>query len=69
MTEYLVLIPGDEAAWAAATEEDRQQVYARHEEFAELLAERGHKFLDGAELADSKEAKTRAQRGDGSRRR
>jgi hypothetical protein len=58
MTEYLVLIPGDETAWKSATQEHRQEVYGLHEQFSKLLAERGHKVLGGAELADSSEART-----------
>lgn len=57
MTEYAVLIPGDEATWAAATEEQRSAMYARHSRFAELLAERGHRVTGGAELAPSASAK------------
>lgn len=50
MTEYLLLIPSDEAAWERATDEEKQRMYDKHREFGELLAERGHKFLNGAEL-------------------
>ena len=57
MTEYVVLLPGDEAFWAAATEEQRQATYAQHREFAKLLEERGHRVTGGAELAHSREAK------------
>jgi len=57
MTQYVVLLPGDEAAWAAASEETRQATYAQHHEFAKLLEERGHRMTGGAELADSNEAK------------
>ena len=57
MTQYVVLLPGDEAAWAAAPEEQRQATYARHAEFARLLEERGHRVTGGAELAHSREAK------------
>ena len=57
MTEYAVLLPGDEDAWAAATEDQRAATYARHGEFARLLAERGHRVTGGSELAHSREAK------------
>ena len=57
MTTYVVLLPGDEAAWESASEEDRSAMYARHGEFARLLAERGHKITGGAELTHSREAK------------
>jgi hypothetical protein len=57
MTEYVVLLPGNESAWASATEEQVAQMYARHGEFARLLAERGHKVVGGNELTHSGEAK------------
>jgi hypothetical protein len=50
MTEYAVLIPADEAAWARASAEEKSRMYAVHQEFAELLAARGHKVTGGAEL-------------------
>lgn len=49
-TEYVVLIHGDESAWAEASEEERTATYGRHEEFARLLEERGHSITGGAEL-------------------
>ena len=64
MTEYIVLIPGNEAEWAKADEADRTRVYGMHQKFAEALAERGHKVVAGAELAASSEAKT-VRRGGG----
>ncbi len=57
MTEYAVLIPGDEAAWAAATDADKHAMYGRHRDFAAKLAERGHKVTGGAELTHSAGAK------------
>ncbi len=57
MTEYVVLLPGDEAAWEAASAEDKAATYARHSEFAEALAARGHKDTGGAELTHSSQAK------------
>jgi hypothetical protein len=66
MTEYVVLLPGDEAAWEAAPEERRQATYARHQEFAKLLEERGHRVTGGAELAHSREAKVLRTASDGS---
>ena len=56
MTEYVVLIPGNEDAWNAASAEDKQAMYAKHQEFSELLAERGHKITGGHELTPSKTA-------------
>ena len=58
MTTYVVLLPGDEAVWEAATEEERSSIYAKHGEFARLLAERGHTITAGAELTPSAGAKS-----------
>jgi hypothetical protein len=58
MTEYIVLLPGDEAAWEAATEEQRQATFQKHHEFGKLLEERGLRVTGGSELAHSREAKT-----------
>jgi hypothetical protein len=57
MTEYAILLPGDESRWAAATDEQRTATYARHGEFAAALAARGHTITGGAELTHSKDAK------------
>jgi hypothetical protein len=57
MTEYVILLPGDEATWEQTGPEDRAAVYARHEEFARTLASRGHKVTGGAELTHSRSAK------------
>lgn len=57
MTSYVVLLPGDETYWADATSEERQATYARHQEFAEALAARGHTITGGAELTHSREAR------------
>src|SRR5688572_14265917 len=57
MTQYAVLLPGDESAWENATEEQRSETYARHGEFARLLGERGHKITGGSELTHSREAR------------
>ncbi|PJJ71937.1 hypothetical protein CLV46_1496 [Diaminobutyricimonas aerilata] len=65
MTTYAVLLPGDEAVWEAATREEREQTYARHAEFARLLAERGHRMTGGAELTHSRTAKVVRSTGDG----
>ena len=58
MTEYIVLLPGNETEWAKADEAERARVYGKHQEFAAALAERGHKVTGGAELAKSEEART-----------
>lgn len=63
-TTYAVLLPGDERPWAQADDQTRARVYARHEEFARLLHERGHRVVGGAELAPSSTARTvRGERG------
>ena len=53
MTEYAILLPGDEAQWANATPDHIAAMYAKHGEFAAKLAERGHKMTGGAELSNS----------------
>ncbi len=64
MTEYVVLLPGDESRWEQADTETRKRVYAVHEEFTRLLAERGHTVTGGAELEHSRRARVvRGQRG------
>ncbi len=57
MTQYVVLLPGDEARWQSATSDERAVVYARHERFMQLLHERGHRVVGGAELTHSSQAK------------
>jgi len=58
MTEYIVLIPDNEADWSMADEAEKQRIYGKHQEFAEALAQRGHKITAGAELTHSREART-----------
>jgi hypothetical protein len=58
MTQYAILLPGDESTWERATAEERAAVYALHGDFARVLAERGHRITGGAELAHSRDAKT-----------
>ncbi|MGH3348492.1 MAG: YciI family protein [Nocardioides sp.] len=58
MTDYVILLPGDESTWEAADEATRTAVYARHTEFARALEERGHTVTGGAELAHSSTART-----------
>lgn len=57
MTQYLVLLPGDESAWERSSPERRAAVYARHEEFAKQLAANGHTMVGGAQLTHSRETK------------
>ena len=57
MSRYMLLIPGDEKAWEATAQEKKELVYQAHADFAKLLADRGHTFVTGAELAPSSEAR------------
>ncbi len=56
MTTYVILLPGDEDSWEAATPEHRATVYAEHERFSRTLEQRGHAVVGGAELAHAREA-------------
>jgi hypothetical protein len=57
MTEYVVLLPGDESQWEQTSQADKEAMYAIHSEFAKALEERGHKVTGGSELAHSREAR------------
>ena len=57
MSRYMVLIPADEAAWQATIQDEKERVLQAHTEFAKLLADRGHTFVAGAELAPSREGR------------
>jgi hypothetical protein len=57
MTEYVVLLPGDESKWDATPQADKEAVYAIHRRFAQALEERGMKVTGGSELASSGQAK------------
>jgi len=57
MAKYVVLIPADESAWEATPQAEREQTYHAHQEFGKLLAERGHTFVEGAELVPSTQAR------------
>ena len=61
MTTYVILLPGDEDAWAATSAEAKQQGYAVHDQFANALAARGHAIVGGAELQHSRTARTLRQ--------
>ena len=65
MSKYIVLIPDNETEWAATDEAEKQRIYGLHAEFAEALAERGHKVLSSAQLVDSSHARTVRQGVDG----
>ena len=57
MAKYVVLIPGNETAWEALPQAEKERVFGGHAEFAELLAQRGHTFVEGAELVPSAQAR------------
>ena len=58
MAEYLLLIVGDEAGYAALTEEQGKAMYAGHSAFMEDLNKAGVKIVAGAELEPSGGART-----------
>ena len=65
MTTYVVLLTGDEAACEHMSAEERAGVFAKHEEFARLLTERGHELVGGEELTPSTATKTIVSSGTG----
>ena len=65
MTEYVVLLSADENIWDSATEQQRVEMFARHEEFSRLLAERGHTVTGGAELTHSRQTRRVRRDADG----
>jgi len=64
MTEYAVLIPGDESVWENMTPEQRAGTGAAHQKFVKALEERGHKVTGGAELTRARTARTLRRTGD-----
>ncbi|HEY0645167.1 MAG TPA: YciI family protein [Nocardioides sp.] len=59
MTDYVVLLIGDnERWWSGITEEERSAAMAAHEKFSAQLAERGHTVTGGAELHRASQART-----------
>jgi hypothetical protein len=66
MTTYVVLLPGDETAWENASPEEQAAVFAKHEEFSQALAARGHTVTGGEELTHSRTTKKVARETDGS---
>jgi hypothetical protein len=58
--KYLALIYGDEGAWDALSEEERQQMYERYRAFS---AENEGKIVGGAETAPTRTATTVRVRG------
>jgi hypothetical protein len=65
MTDYVVLLPGDESRWEAASEEEKAATYEKHGEFSRLLEERGHRVTGGSELTHSRTAKVVRRTPDG----
>ena len=65
MTEYVILLPGDESVWEGTSQADKEAMYAIHRQFAQALEERGHKVTGGSELANSREAKVLRTDADG----
>ena len=63
MTQYIVLLPADEARYGTASPEERADLTAAHGEFVQLLAERGHKLSGGAQLTPA--SQSRVVRGGG----
>lgn len=64
MTEYILLIPDSDAAWAALSADERQAVLAQHRAFSDALDQRGHRVVGGAQLAPAAQALT-VRHGDG----
>ena len=56
MTQYLVLLPSPEPRYATATPEELQELNQAHNDFVELIGQRGHKMVGGAQLAPSSQA-------------
>ena len=57
MTDYAILLPGDDTTYFEGTDEHRAATHARHVEFAAALAARGHTITGGAQLTAAKETK------------
>lgn len=66
MARYLILLPGDEDAWAAMSPADRAQGYAAHERFGADLDAGGHRIITAAELTHSRETTLLRAAADGS---
>ena len=54
MTEYAVLLPGDESVWESRPPRSGPRPTPAHEEFSKALEARGHKITGGAELTHSR---------------
>ena len=58
MAEYMILIFEDESAYATATPDVLQQVMEAHGRFAEQVAEKGGKIVEGRALQPTSTATT-----------
>lgn len=58
MTQYAILLPGNEDDWSGASPAEREATYERHREFMQVLGARGHTITGGAELSHSRDGKT-----------
>jgi hypothetical protein len=58
MAEYLLLIVGDEAGYAALTDEQSKAIYAEHFAFMDDLRAAGVRLVSSAELEPSATART-----------
>jgi hypothetical protein len=58
MTEYMVLIVGDDSWWSSKSLQERKDGYAEYARFGEELGRRGHKVVGGAELHSASEARS-----------
>jgi hypothetical protein len=61
--QYALLLYGDEKVWEAADQQERRDIYARHERFLRLLQERDA-LRGGAELAPTSAATTLRRQGE-----
>lgn len=66
MARYLILLPGDEDAWAAMSPSERAGGYAAHERFGADLTAGGHRIIAAAELTHSRETTLLRPAADGS---
>ena len=58
MGSYVILVHDrDEDGWERKSEAEKAATYARDEEFAARLAERGHRITGGSELTHSRETR------------
>ncbi|WP_161604958.1 YciI family protein [Cellulomonas massiliensis] len=64
-TMCLVLLYGDEKAWATLDDEQRARLDAQHRDFAGALASAGHEQLGGGQLTFTADAVSVRRSGDG----